>query len=430
MALRAGAARIDITPPVGQPMAGFPQLKITPTSPTDTALYIGRQGVSQGTHDPLYARALVLDNGQTTLALVAVDLIQVSAAFTAYVRAAVNQAVGIPPAHVLLAASHTHAGPDLLRWEDGLQPGVEETIRQQVVDAIVEAYGRRRPARLGWADSHLGAISINRRDPSGPIDPRVGVMLVEDEDAEPIALAVNFAIHTCMLSGLNLLYSADVSGFAMTALEAVYPGAPALFLNGAAGNINPVAYVWGPKMDAVPVFRRAWHAGQPHPRTFRNTARLGRILASAALAAVEGMEERHIDVALGGVVRPVALPLRSPDELARCIEFMNLSPRSADARWHGDAVPTEVQALRIGSTIYTGLPGEPLVELGLDLQQRLAPRRAYVVGYANDDARYVLPRAFYQDNRYDTWGSFVAPGSGELLVAAAYEAAEEALDGR
>ncbi len=429
MSLRAGAARIDMTPPPGQPMAGYPPLRQLAGGPADISDYIGREGTATSTHDPLYARALVLDDGQQTAALVALDLVVVTADFTAAVRDAVHRATGIPPEHIMLAASHTHAGPDLFRWAEGLDPQVEPQIRHHVIDVVVQAHAQLRPARVGWADAKLDCISINRRHADGPIDPRVGVMWIEDEHETCIALAVNFAVHTCLLPSVNLLYSADVSGFAMAALERIYPDAVALFLNGAAGNINPVANPWGPKADVVPLFRKAWHAGQPHPRTFRNAARLGNILAGAAVQAAELVHELRADVAMRATVRPVALPLKIADDLAQFRTFMNLGPNFAAARMDATNFHTEVQVLSIGPTVYVGLPGEPFVELGLALQRRLQPPRTYVVGYANDDARYVLPHAAYLENRYDTWGSILAPGSGEMLVEAAYQAVQEVRGG-
>ena len=128
MSLLAGAARVDITPPPGQPMAGFPMIQTkTPGAPADMSDYFGRQGVAAGVHDPLYARALVLDDGQRAIAIVAVDLVVVTADFTAAIRNAVHEAIGIQPDHLMIAASHTHAGPDLFRWTEGLDPAVADT---------------------------------------------------------------------------------------------------------------------------------------------------------------------------------------------------------------------------------------------------------------------------------------------------------------
>jgi hypothetical protein len=408
-------------------MAGYPQIDTQmPGGPAeDERGYFGREGVSTGTHDPLYARALVLDNGQKLLALVAVDLVAVESAFTASVRTAVHQAIGIPPEHLLIGASHTHSGPALFRWADDLDPDVEPQVQRGIVQAVRQAYQNRRPARIGWADTYLDCISINRRDPAGPIDPRVGVMRVEDENEVPIALVVNFAIHTCLISALNLSYTADVSGCAMETLERAYPGAVAMFLNGAAGNINPAAYPWGPKENVIPLFRKLWHAGQPHPRTFRNAVRLGNVLAGSVLQAAEQVAQCHTDLSLAGRVQQVTVPLKSAEELGQFRQFMNLAPSFGGSRLAAEEFHTEVQALAIGSKLYVGLPGEPFVELGLDLQHRFGHDRTYVVGYANDDARYVLPQAAYEDNRYDTWASVLGPGSGEMLLDAAERAVRE-----
>lgn len=427
MALLAGAARIDITPPPGQPMAGYPPLKQVAGGPQDTADYIGREGVALGTHDPLYARALVLDDGRQAVAFVALDLIAVEAEFTSAVRQAIHEATAIAPDHILLAASHTHSGPDLFRWTGGLDPQVEPAIRQRVIDVVLEAHANRKRARIGWADGQLTNISINRRHADGPIDPRVGVTWLEDERGQCIALLVNFAVHTCLLPSVNLYYSADVSGFAMTALERAYPGAVALFLNGAAGNINPAAYPWGPPADVVPLFRKAYRAGLPHPRTMRNADRLGKILAGAVMQAAEQVPELRDDAPIRAVTCPVSLPLKTAEELTQFKTFMGFNPGYGSSRLDGPSFETEIQVIAIGPVVYVALPGEPFVELGFGIQQRLQPTRTYVVGYANDDARYILPRAAHLENRYDTWGSMLAQGSGELLIEAACQAARKVM---
>jgi neutral ceramidase len=384
---------------------------------------VPREGPSTGTHDPLYARALVLADERSAVALVAVDLVAVTTGFTAAVRQAVQEATGLPPSHVLLAASHTHAGPDLFGWGGPVAPEHELAARQGVVEAVVRAHRALRPARAGWSSVERDNLVINRRDPEGPIDPRVGVMTVEAADGELIALAVNYAIHTCMLSGLNTLYSGDISGMAMAALERFYPGAVALFLNGPAGNINPVAYPWGPKQNTVTAFRAAWHAGREHPRTFRNAARLGHLLAAAAIDAVERTAHLSDALSLAGSVAPVTLPLVSRAERERYFAFTGRSLRFAGDRLDGDSFPSEVQALRIGPSCYIGLPGEPFVELGLEIRRRLGADSTYVVGYANDDVRYVMPEAAFRDTRYDVWATMLAAGSGELLVENALVAA-------
>ncbi|MCE7985598.1 MAG: hypothetical protein DYG89_30855 [Caldilinea sp. CFX5] len=427
MPLLAGAARVEITPPLGLPMAGYPHLnRQVAGAPTDTSGYFGRNGAANGVLDPLYARALVLANGRQTVALLALDLIVVTASFTAAVRQGVAAATGIPGEQILVSATHTHSGPDLF-WADDLDPTVTSAIVQQAVAAICQAHANRQPARCGWSDRLLDQITINRRDPGDPIEARVGVMVVTDAEDRPLALAVNFPIHPIVLSATNLHYSGDVPGLAMAAVERLYPGAVALFLNGAAGNINPVAYPWGEKANLVPVFRQAWHAGLPHPRTYRNATRLAHILASEVIHAVEEAEATQTELVLAATASPVALPMRPAAELAQFRAFMGLGRNFDEARLTGDSFASEVQALAIGPRLYIGLPGEPFVELSLALQQRLAPTPTYVLGYSNDDPRYILHAAAYQDNRYETWGSLLLPGSGELLLTVAEAVARHVL---
>ncbi|MEM7343927.1 MAG: neutral/alkaline non-lysosomal ceramidase N-terminal domain-containing protein, partial [Chloroflexota bacterium] len=428
MPLQAGIAKIDITPPPEQPMYGYPPLQWQMDgAPADTSNYFGRDGLAEGTHDPLFARALVLDNGEQTIAMVALDIGIVNKPFTQEIRAAVQETTGIPGEHILLNTSHTHSGPDLFHATQDLDPKVKPVIQQKIIEAIRQAHTNRQPARVGWADGHLETIAINRREDEGPINPRVGVMVVENEAKQPLALVVNFAVHPIVLSAANRHYTGDLPGYAMAALERIYPDSVALFLNGCAGNINPVAYPWGQKANIVPVFREAWHAGHPHPRTFRNAARLGHILAGTVLQTAEQVEQFETEVHLTGAIHSVRLPLRPSEELSKYNTFFG-KIKDYSVRLREGHFETEVQALAIGSTLYIGLPGEPFVELGLELEQRLQPSRAYVFGYSNDDTAYILHRDAYEDNRYETWGSMVQPGSGEILIDEAEKVARTVQD--
>src|SRR5215472_16029385 len=92
--MQAGFASLDITPPPGLDIAGG-------LSPTP----------SQGTRDPLLARALVLDDGASRAALVALDVIGIERPEALRAREIVASRTGIPPENVMIACSHTHQGP-------------------------------------------------------------------------------------------------------------------------------------------------------------------------------------------------------------------------------------------------------------------------------------------------------------------------------
>ena len=95
MALLTGAAEVVITPPVGTFLDG----------------YGGRDGGSVGVHDDLHARAIVVDDGTTQAAIVSCDLIGVDRRLVARARELASAATSIPTGNIMIAATHTHAGP-------------------------------------------------------------------------------------------------------------------------------------------------------------------------------------------------------------------------------------------------------------------------------------------------------------------------------
>jgi hypothetical protein len=221
--LKAGAAKIDITPPTGFAMWGYGARHDLP---------------SDGVLDPLYARALVLEVGKERMALVSLDLGRAPTRQSMEaIRVKVKKSIGIE--HLFLVASHTHHGPvlELDNWPNAKKPYVRE-LEQKLADVIGEAAKAVRPARIGIASKD---VPFNRNRHSKredkPVDKELLVLRVEDLDGNPIAHAANFAAHPTMQDGKVLKFSADYPG-ALAALVEKETGAPCLFLQGAAGDLS------------------------------------------------------------------------------------------------------------------------------------------------------------------------------------------------
>ncbi|HEV3263776.1 MAG TPA: neutral/alkaline non-lysosomal ceramidase N-terminal domain-containing protein [Gemmataceae bacterium] len=221
--LRAGAARVDITPPTGYPMWGYGARQDAPC---------------RGVLDALRARALVLAVGEQRIALVSLDLGRApTRRSTAAIRDRVKKDAGVE--HIFLVASHTHHGPvlEMDSWPDAKKPYVGQ-LEQKISDVIVEAARGLKPARLGLASRE---VSLNRnrhsRRADAPVDRELLVLRVEDEDGKPIATAVNFAAHPTMRDVRVFKFSADYPGV-MADLVEKESGGPCLFLQGAAGDLS------------------------------------------------------------------------------------------------------------------------------------------------------------------------------------------------
>ncbi len=231
-ALKAGAARVDITPPVGFPMWGYA---------------VRRDEPSVKVRDPLQARAVVLAVGSSKIAIVSLDLGRAPTRQSmANIRKELKDAVRIET--IFLVATHTHHGPvlELDDWPSKEKPYVR-TLESQIVKAIVAADKALEPAHLGVC-SHEAPFNRNRhsRQADPPLDKELIVMRLDDAKGKPIAHLVNFAAHPVMLPATLREFSHDYPGFFAQYVEKEL-GGQCLFLQGAAGDVSPNAHGEGPE---------------------------------------------------------------------------------------------------------------------------------------------------------------------------------------
>ncbi len=226
---RAGVARVDITPPVGHAMGG----------------YAARTRGATGTHDPLYATVLIIESGDSSLALVTCDL---RSFVSTRVPQLARERFGVQ--QTIISVSHTHSGP--LTWES--PTGWYTAAEDKMIDAIGQAHARLEPASLSVSSGSV-YLGFNRRKvvegraemwwrnaerlPSKPVDPTLNVLQIRDAGGDTKAVLVNYACHPSILGPDNLQYSADYPGAMKRYVEAHVPGALCLFVQGGAGDINP-----------------------------------------------------------------------------------------------------------------------------------------------------------------------------------------------
>jgi hypothetical protein len=233
--LRAGVAREVISPPPGVYLIG----------------YGDRTKGNAGIHDDLTATALVLDDGHERVALVACDLLCLNEFIVDRIRAQVGEGT-----QVILCCSHTHAGP--IAYADRQSGRVYyrtiNTLVERIARAVQRAAAALVPVELSWGQAEAD-IAVNRRqkqpqgevvigvNPAGPVDRSMGVLRVSTADGAPLATVVNFACHGTVLGPDNLLVSADWIGRLRARAEQALGGS-VLFLQGAAGDLNP-DHEWG-----------------------------------------------------------------------------------------------------------------------------------------------------------------------------------------
>ena len=238
MPFKAGAARANITPPVGHRMSG----------------YGNRTHGSDGIHDELRSKVLFLDDGTTRAAIVANDLLYLNAAAVAEVRKRVSESADIPAENVFVCCSHTHGGPDTAYGEpteDRMQAAYAETLFYKIAGAAAEARRNAIPAKMGRSRAEV-QCGINRRErtadgriilgrnPDGPVARFVDVLRFDEAGTgRPLVILFSHAVHGTTLGGDNYLTTSELSGWAERFVEAAFPAAVGMFCNGCAGDINP-----------------------------------------------------------------------------------------------------------------------------------------------------------------------------------------------
>lgn len=425
MTLRAGASRVDITPLVPTPLAGYPPIGLWAGSPTDHQGYTGRTGTFDGVEKPVYARALAVDDGEQTAVVVAMDVCVVEHRFTEAARALVAQRWGLPPAAVVLAASHNHSAPDYSGTWEAAPRMVQEFVLERVVGAIDQAMQHRQSARLGLHNATLIGLTTNRRDPTRPTDSQVPVLRVDAEDGTPIAVLYSFACHPVLVGPKNRRVNGEFPGVASAVVENALGGV-ALFLNGCAGNINPRAFPYSDGRNVVEVSRALAAAGADRDiRTLAEASRFGNVLGGTVLAAAA-----DTDTSPTGDVRfwrrQVEAPVKRSADLEDYLRHVPHTEHAAEELRNARGLHTEVGALRLGPLTLLTMPGEPFVEIGLDLHRRAehdgaAPGSVRTVGYANDYPGYLLPPDQYRENRYETVATALAAEGAAAIIDTASE---------
>ena len=239
--LEAGVAKVDITP---KDLTGLVGIVPKPYG---------------GVHDRLYARALVLESGADTAAIVSLDLVEMGN--TTALRARIAKDLGIPADHIIIAASHDHNAPRAGPITPGTssatgRPYSPPAYIQQVDDAIVEALRDAKqglqPARFGYG---TGKVDVSlarygytpergwRENPNedGFSDKTLAVVKFETASGQPLAVLFNYAVHSNSMTGeaANLI-SGDIAGNAEAFVENQFDGkVVALWSMGAAADQYP-----------------------------------------------------------------------------------------------------------------------------------------------------------------------------------------------
>jgi hypothetical protein len=421
--MRVGAFAADITPqqwPV-RLIGGF------------------EQPLADKANDPLHARALVLDDGRTKIAIVVVDSCYLPRALFDRAKNRAEKATGIPASNMLMSATHTHTAPP--SKPEGASPvelAYQELLEKQIAQAVTEAHRQREPAQIGWAvrqepdELHNrrwwmtpGAIPPNPFDetadkvrmnpprgskdlikPAGPTDPGFTVLSVRTAAGKPLAVLANYSLHYVGGSPSRQL-SADYFGeFARQIAdrlkaEGAGPEFVGILSNGTSGDVNNIDF----------------QPAEPKRATFEKIRIVaGKLAASATVAYREAKYQPWAQLAMAE--RELPLRYRKPtpemvDRAKRVLAEPDDSKLPQRAKPYAERVlklhdgpeiaDVKVQAVRVGELGIAAIPCEVFTETGLEIKAKSPFRTTFTIELANGHYGYLPTPEQHELGGYETW---------------------------
>jgi neutral ceramidase len=431
--LTAGTAIVDISPPKGLRLRGYPHYPRFNT----------------GIHDPLYGSCLFIDDGSNKVAIVGTDLVLLPRKMVMEIRKDISNKVDIREDHIMLSSSHTHSGPwtskgisvDALTEDIGPDPEYVEELKKNLVDLVINASQNTFSAVLGVDSGVCGRdrdIGGNRRNPEGLTDPDVWTIGVKDSKGILRCCVVKYALHPTIIHGESTVVSADYPGGIRKYLCGKYPEMNFIFLQGTSGDQSS----------------RYFRKGQ----TFQEVERFGTEIGKVAETVIEKMNYlSDINVFSKSVL--VDIPIRKLPSLeealkeegrlrkkletlkAKSVPYADL--QTADLHHLGaedtlgfvkffasgkklqaieEDLPAEIQCIGMGECRIVGLQGEIFVEFGLRIKKESSAKKTIVVELANGVLPgYVCTQEAYAKDGYEAGASLVVPETGDVLVEKALE---------
>jgi neutral ceramidase len=413
---RAGASKVEITPPLGELIVGgfvpFPADRV---------------------HDPLYAKCIAMDDGQNRIAIVICDNLGIRRVEFDEARKLISQETELPTENILMAATHTHSATrgQSEKYRPILIKGIAQAVRQAVanlepavvgwgsVDEPSEVFNRRwfvedeslRHNPFGGVDQvrmnpPRGHASL--REPAGPIDPEISFLSIQSTDGTQLALLANYSLHYVGGVGRGEISADYFALFAEAINQALgksssHPTMIGILSNGTSGDINNINFR---QRDG-----RRW-------APYEKMQQVAQLVAQRVTQAHQNITHQTW-VPLASVNRELELDVRKPDEamnhhLAEITALPDDAPkhhpyqkiyaqRVADLDAGPATISIPLQCLRIGNLAILGIPFETFAEIGLELKSKSPFPDTFTIELANDSRGYLPTPRHHELGGYETW---------------------------
>lgn len=386
----------------------------------------GQARAANGIHDDLWARTMVISNGKTNLAIVALDAIGFMNNHVIEIRKKLQKDLKLD--YIVVTSTHTHEGPDLLGlWgKSPLHSGVNkkylEYVNERIIKSVVIALQNMKPARLEVSEDPEGAAHLVK-DTREPQVFDFGLRIIRAVDTETgltLGTLVAWGDHPETLWGKNLLITSDFPHYLREYVEkGIYRG-DSLIIKGTGGICLYVNGAVGGLMTTHPdlAVKDPLTGEEFKTPSFEKADAQGKQLAILALRAMENPDTRIEKAGISIIAKTVYLPV--DNKLFRLGAAIGILNREF-AGWM--KMRSEVSAFKIGPIQFATLPGEVYPEIingGVEapperdflvdpvevppVRDMMKEKHKFILGLANDEVGYIIPRSQWDTRKPFAYG--------------------------
>lgn len=410
--LKAGIAKVDITPTENLYMGGYDETC--------------RTGPSDGVYGKIYIRALVFDDNINRIVFIEADIVLLPPEHYGPIRKLISTETGIPFEDIMLGCVHNHAAP--YPDEKNKNSNWSKQLNNKFVSAVKDAITDLEPVKIGGGTGKSN-IAMNRRkkmedktsylsfdennssqsygkcktdkpvkiremegvcrlgnNPNGSIDDEIGILRVDKISGEPKVVFVNYACHGTSLGCRNSKISPEWNGHMLEYIEKEIPGVTGIFVQGAAGDIDP-RFVGG--LDG-------------YIDNLEKTKELGYEIGKEV---VKVFSDINTAKPVTAQIKLVHKDITCPRKYAAVVE--NFRNTTLD-------VPTT--AIRIDQFTWVTFPGELFHEIGKYIKSITHARFPFIVGYCNGSLGYLPTQQSHSEGGYEPWSTQFDPVAEKIFV--------------
>lgn len=404
--------------------AGVARVKITPRTSMWMAGYAARNKPSEGVRHDLWAKALVLEDvkGQQVV-MISTDLVGVRKALSERIRSRIEKQFALTRSQIILNSSHTHTGPEteserhIYELDAGELKKIDDyaaELEENIVSLVGKALKSLQPAML-YSGNGVSRFQVNRRNNQetrlaaqtelkGPNDYAVPVIKVVNGKEKIMALLFGYACHNTVLGDYK--FSGDYAGFAQLELEKLYPGANALFFQGAGADQNPLP-------------RRSPELAKQYGKDL--AAAVERVLDEPMKPLSSELAVSYSEINIG-----FEKPSPSKEELVQIISGADypdylkhnakvLLRQLQEGKSLITSYPYPVQVWKLGEQPLVAMGGEVVVGYSIAIK-RMFGQNTFVFGYSNDVMAYIPTAVILKEGGYEGTRSpvFTSPWASDI----------------